>query len=55
MISIAGKGYDNTGSSSYSDIPAAELESARTDGLLVVYEITDADAVTFVLADGYAR
>lgn len=54
-FSIAGKGYDNTGTSSYGNITAEELETAKAAGSLAVYEITDADAVTSVLESGYTR
>jgi len=54
-FSIAGKGYDNTGTSSYGNITAEELETAKAAGSLAVYEITDTDAVTSVLASGYTR
>ena len=54
-FSISAKGYTNTGNSSYSDITATELEAAKAAGSLVVYEVTDADNVTNVLANGYTR
>ena len=54
-FSISAKGYDNTGSGSYSEISASELETARTNGELTVYEITDADSVSSVLESGYTR